>query len=642
MIGDLENASWDWTLLEEASSATLVSDVLKMRSSATTVSVQASTFPTAGIALETLLGDAFEARRRSIPGYEVVGRQQQPVLGRPAGVALVVRWPGAVATEHHTVDGDRWTFATASAGATIVDPHQWHEAVSALNRLSYSGPAVQQVRRRESRASPLHQWIGRLPDQWLLYRNLELTLPEGRLRLATLPRQSKKWPGWSSEIDDSEIEGSEIEGLVANRGGAPEWPAYRVLMALPLAGSDLENAIATTEQAPIAQVIESVRACWDDRPGSTVLFYTTLADFELRTGVERLSRLPGNALESVAVEAVAHNPGELPQGWESLLVAAQEATISPGAVRATSLTQPDKPAPSFLKDETSTGMRLTWRDATSEVQTLKLGRRLLGDLLGGGFGTLYEASADGRPMVVKVASRTGGSRKETFAPAVVLRDLCIQHTGGRGTRGQAETNHVLEVEHRILTADQGILFPGVFGVGTYETLDRGLIANVYAMELLRGRRPQDLGDVASTLEAIADAVERGVFDFHGDLKPEHIFIEESSRRVRLIDPAPRMRGHVVGFTPEFNPHCLSGPFADVYCAAAIAYELIAAVNPHGATLMERMPTLDGPPTPVERSRDVDREVSILINSILAAPYERKPADWMHSQREAAQRFRAAI
>jgi hypothetical protein len=76
--------------------------------------------------------------------------------------------------------------------------------------------------------------------------------------------------------------------------------------------------------------------------------------------------------------------------------------------------------------------------------------------------------------------------------------------------------------------------------------------------------------VRAVLAAVADAVDRGTFDAHGDLKLEHVFIAD---RVRLCDPAPRFDDPSLhAFTPAYNPRGLKGAAADVAaCASMLRY-----------------------------------------------------------------------
>ena len=170
------------------------------------------------------------------------------------------------------------------------------------------------------------------------------------------------------------------------------------------------------------------------------------------------------------------------------------------------------------------------------------------------------------------------------------------------------------------------------------------------MERVRGRRPKTGDDLAALLEALADAVESGRLDYHGDLKPEHIFVGERAS-VRVVDPAPRLDGRDVrAFTPEYNPYALEGPVADVFAVAAMLYRLLASVPPFDFGL--RRPSkpiaafLDAyrpvrPPRPRLRllpRRRVPARLSGFVDAILACPPKELPT-WAYAHRSAAEKLR---
>ena len=197
---------------------------------------------------------------------------------------------------------------------------------------------------------------------------------------------------------------------------------------------------------------------------------------------------------------------------------------------------------------------------------------------GGAFGQLLVGSApDGHRVVAKVARRRGGGEDHTqiltrdgrlpvHKPAVAVR------RGDDGVSVVAEADgeqleSVLRNEAAILERDGGRLLPRSFGLWRHEP--SGLLTLV--MERLDGARPQTPQDVVAVLAALADAVDRGTFDSHGDVKPEHVFIDAG--RVRLCDPAPRFdEPGWRGFTRTYNPHAYSGAAADVAgCATLLRY-----------------------------------------------------------------------
>lgn len=215
----------------------------------------------------------------------------------------------------------------------------------------------------------------------------------------------------------------------------------------------------------------------------------------------------------------------------------------------------------------------------------RLEESLLGFLSGGGFGQLIAAfDVDGRPLVAKAARPSGGGygteswidtthgRKPVHVPAKALRR--VRDEWGAGDSWQVEpvgmdvTIAVLRAEHEILERDVGTLLPASLGMWEHDPSG----TPVLVMEKLVGRQPKNAYDVRAVLAAVADAVDRATFDAHGDLKLEHVFIDDDGR-VRICDPAPRFPDPAWrGFTLEYNPKGWSGAAADaVACASMLRY-----------------------------------------------------------------------
>jgi hypothetical protein len=199
---------------------------------------------------------------------------------------------------------------------------------------------------------------------------------------------------------------------------------------------------------------------------------------------------------------------------------------------------------------------------------------LLGDLSGGGFGQLIAArDLDGHPLVAKAPRPTGGSMSGTEVRA---GDVPIHVPAKAYVRqgdawvnapvGPDVTAAILRAEAEILERDRGALLPRSLGIWDHES--SGSI--VLVMERLDGRSPATAAEVRAVLAAVADAVDRGIFDAHGDLKREHVFIDD---RVRICDPAPRFDdASLHAFTPAYNPRGLRGAAADVAaCASMLRY-----------------------------------------------------------------------
>ena len=212
-----------------------------------------------------------------------------------------------------------------------------------------------------------------------------------------------------------------------------------------------------------------------------------------------------------------------------------------------------------------------------------IGAPLLGaDVPGGGFGLLFEAvDSEGLGRVAKVARavHVPGEVTQVWAdaahgahPVRVPAEAFIQNTGAsdwsRCTLGHAALRAVLRSEADILARDLGALLPISFGV--WESDESG--EPVLVMERLEGRAPCSTAEVRDLLSEVADAVDRGTFDAHGDLKPEHVFIDPNGA-IRVCDPAPRFLDHGMrGYTPAYNPRGLRGAASDVAaCASMIRF-----------------------------------------------------------------------
>lgn len=269
---------------------------------------------------------------------------------------------------------------------------------------------------------------------------------------------------------------------------------------------------------------------------------------------------------------------------------------------------------------------LTPPSAMGTAGPYQLHKPLLPDLSGGGFGQVIAATdLDGRPLVAKAPNpRGGGDRTEMWldTPAgrrpvhVPAKAFQAGPSGSRSVDvGPEVTASVLRSEAEILERDGGRLLPRSLGLWPHEP--SGL--PVLVMERLVGEAPETPRDVDLLLTALADAVDRGTFDAHGDVKPEHVFIEDAV--VRVCDPAPRFDDpRLRALTPAYNPRALTGPAADVAaCASILRYlpdaaehgyagwrwcaaildgaTLPAWVHSHRSALAELRRELDGPRVP---------------------------------------------
>lgn len=261
----------------------------------------------------------------------------------------------------------------------------------------------------------------------------------------------------------------------------------------------------------------------------------------------------------------------------------------------------------------------------------------------GSYGVIAPAYGPGRiPLVAKTPTiRAGFGSTEVWMevspgqsrPVQVPGRVLSAKAGGAEEFvevGPEQIRTVLHNEADLLHRDGGQLFPASYGL--WEHLESGGI--VLLMERLEGRRPESAEDIAAVLEALAEAAERGVFVSHGDLKPEHVFIDGG--RVRLCDPAPDFADPALrGLTRTYNPHAYRGVAADVAGCATMLRYLPGNLDGHiGWHWTEQV--LRGPEAP-EWARDY-RAALTMLRADLAGPVvppdswevppmERPPAWW---------------
>jgi hypothetical protein len=199
---------------------------------------------------------------------------------------------------------------------------------------------------------------------------------------------------------------------------------------------------------------------------------------------------------------------------------------------------------------------------------------LLFNLSGGGFAQVMEATdLDGRALVAKAPRPTGGGHGTEMWNGAVPVHVPAMAEGLPGTFGTWTpttvgldvTTAVLRAEAEILERDGGVLLPRSYGIWDH---DNGV--PVLVMERLEGHPPRTVAEVRATLAAVADAVARGTFEHHGDLKLEHVFVGDDGT-VRICDPGPRFQDPGLrAFTRPYHRGWTDGPAADV---AAIAQML---------------------------------------------------------------------
>lgn len=125
-------------------------------------------------------------------------------------------------------------------------------------------------------------------------------------------------------------------------------------------------------------------------------------------------------------------------------------------------------------------------------------------------------------------------------------------------------------EGEILERDGGVLLPKLLSLEWDNTVST--VPALVMEPLDGGSGAVNALDTYRLLMALSEAVERGTFDAHGDLKPEHVFVTGDGR-IRVCDPAPRFNEpRLRGFTPRYNPFGWAGAAADVAaCATMIRF-----------------------------------------------------------------------
>jgi hypothetical protein len=256
------------------------------------------------------------------------------------------------------------------------------------------------------------------------------------------------------------------------------------------------------------------------------------------------------------------------------------------------------------------------------------------DLSGGAFGSVFAVlGPNGESAVAKAGRALGGGRGNTHADAhhpdvgaVISEDGWVHVTFG-----PQEVDEVLRSEGLLLERAGGALLPKSYGL-----YDDPWGRPVLVMEQVEGRPPRDVDDVVAILSAIAEAVDEGVLDYHGDLKPEHVFI---GNQVRLIDPAPRFAEAAKrAYTPEYNPYALTGRVADVFAIAVLLYLILTAIHPFSRMYGSDSTGVEDPP-PVARGRqEIPGRIATFVDSIVRTSPNNLP-EWAYDYRSALERLR---
>lgn len=258
-----------------------------------------------------------------------------------------------------------------------------------------------------------------------------------------------------------------------------------------------------------------------------------------------------------------------------------------------------------------------------------------GALSAGGFSDVFETvTADGQPAVVKVARRRGGDRAPTGGGHFPARGFRSSEPSGRWrqhTFTEDEVADVFVAEAATLRRASGHRLPHL--------LDRVEVNGRPALVLEKMRRSWDLASAAPSafaelLEAAGELARTGISG-HGDLKPEHVFLDGRGQ-FTFVDPGYyRTTPPLRVTTPEFNPKLLSGPASDVVAVAVMAFlrfvgELPWAAN--RASLPPRMAAVSPAPSGLAE----------WVDDLLRTPDDASLPPWGNDHFEAAAALRERL
>ena len=277
----------------------------------------------------------------------------------------------------------------------------------------------------------------------------------------------------------------------------------------------------------------------------------------------------------------------------------------------------------------------------------------------GGFADVFKSHArDGTPVVVKVGMRRGGMASRTFAQNVLPARAVQFATGSAGFRsvGADDVAEIFRAEARALRSAAGARLPRL--IDELHVDGRPVLV----MERLSAPWPLDsapIQDFPRILEACADLWRAGL-EGHGDLKPEHVFVDASGEFV-FIDPAYVGEG-LRTLTPEYHTSGADGRrYSDVFAVAVMLYRRLTGEFPAASRCRAEM----GPrPALQRRLAESDRDANHVLSWVDAAlgagrlvgeltfgvPILAEADDrirwhaphWMNDQVTAATRLRAAI
>ncbi len=218
-------------------------------------------------------------------------------------------------------------------------------------------------------------------------------------------------------------------------------------------------------------------------------------------------------------------------------------------------------------------------------------------LSSGGFSHVYLASSPGgEDVIIKKGRETGGDGSGTVPfNAKPCHSFDMRSSPFNISLDKNNIDQILELEGRLLSRMGGQGFPKLLALAQSDD-NRPLLI----MEKATGTSLRDsLSDKQSLspnillqiIDRLIKTQKTGYFFYHGDLKPEHVFLFEN--KVTLIDPSPQLPLHkmpppdptalyTMGFqlaTPPYNPFLVQGEGADRLALAIMGYEIITGSLP---------------------------------------------------------------
>jgi len=219
------------------------------------------------------------------------------------------------------------------------------------------------------------------------------------------------------------------------------------------------------------------------------------------------------------------------------------------------------------------------------VQGGWIGGYPVGELIGwGGFASVYRTHGPvGTPLVLKVADQRGQGQR-TFALSVRPACAVAFQTGSHyvGARlDLADVREMFRAEAIALRSAAGHRLPRLFDEQPAEGGSPVLVMEELTAPWALEQAPVE--DFARILDACADLQRAGLAG-HGDLKPEHVFVDADGEFV-FIDPGYQSdrfgtRAPFRTLTPEYNPYpYVSAAAADVCATAVMVYRRLTGGFP---------------------------------------------------------------